>query len=71
MQRTELELQVGPGGWVEVTISQGGEFWEAYLRLWRTDDGLGTPGHPLRSATVPPDAEGDPFASYSRRRRRQ
>ena len=39
MQRTELELQARPGGWVDVTISQDGEFWDVHLRLRRTDDG--------------------------------
>ena len=55
MQRTELELQVGPGGGLMVTISSGGEFWEVYLRLWRTDDGTWAPQGTLYAPPLSPE----------------
>lgn len=55
MQRTELDLQAGPAGWVKVTLSSGGEFWEVYLRLRRTDDGTWAPEGTLYARPLSPE----------------
>jgi hypothetical protein len=54
-QRTELELQAGPGGWLTATFSGGGEFWNVYLRLRRTDDGSWAPDGTLYAPPLSPE----------------
>jgi hypothetical protein len=54
-QRTELDLQAGPGGWGKFIISSGGEFWEGYLRWRRTDEGTWVPDGTLYAPPLSPE----------------
>ena len=55
MQRTELDLQAGPGGWLQVTISRDGEFGDVYLRLRRTGEGTWVPQGTLYAPPLSPE----------------
>lgn len=55
MQRTELELTAGPGGWLQVTISRFGEVEDVHLRLRRTDEGTWVPQGTLYAPPLSPE----------------
>jgi hypothetical protein len=54
-QRTELDLQAGPGGWGKVSISRDGELEEVYLRWRRADDGAWKPQGTLYAPPLSPE----------------
>jgi hypothetical protein len=53
VRRIALELQDGPGGWVEAVLSMGPEFGSFYVRLQRTEHGEWTPQGTLYVAGLP------------------